>query len=232
MLPPQLTGVAPAGGLQVGPRRNGDVGIEDDGTPAAAAHRLEQREHAVEVEVVEQAEAEDDVESSVPFGGEVPHVVLHEAAALQTECLGGEERPRDVGLPALDADDLRAVERELDREASLEASEVGDPHAAQIRRADDVRRELEDLSQANVGLLHGRLRPRQHSGRQFDVVRGPRSPPRDQRVALVGKRHSSAASCEGPGGAARRASAVAEKGSASGATSARRLPRRRGVRPR
>src|SRR5205814_1172637 len=78
------------------------------------------------VEVVEDAEAEHDVEAAVLLDREVADVVLHQPDSVEAARLGGQTGLFDVGLASLDPEHLGAVQGQLDPVEPLEAGQDDD----------------------------------------------------------------------------------------------------------
>ena len=112
-----------------------DVRIEDQDAVADVGELPQEREHVVRVQVVEQADAEHDVERPVPLAAERAHVLLEQLEPIEAERLLGHTGLLDVRLAPLDRDRLGAVRRELDGVLPLERPEVEHAQLAGGRRS-------------------------------------------------------------------------------------------------
>ncbi len=152
------------------------VRIDDRRPPRKPVDRVHELEHVRGVEVVEDPEREHEIEL-LSIGAEFAHVALPELDVLEPDGLGGENGAGDVSLPTLDAEHLRALASELDREKALHAGEVED--RAVVDPSEHVRRDLKQRPQ--TGLLPDHpLTDRENPVAEIDVVRAPGAELRDQ----------------------------------------------------
>ena len=96
------------------------VRVDDERAAADGGDPVDELEDVGGVEVVEDAEAEHDVELAVLVSAQVTHVA-EPKVDVEAERAGGESRLLEVRLAALDRDDLCAARRELERVHPLEA---------------------------------------------------------------------------------------------------------------
>ena len=120
--------------------------------------------------MVEDAEAEYDVELAMPLAAEVAHVAEAEVD-LEVEDPRGKPRLLEIRLPALDRNHLRASARELEGVHPFETGKVEDTRALDAI-AEHVRDDLDDAPKLHL-VAGGLRRDRPDSVREPDVVCGP-----------------------------------------------------------
>jgi hypothetical protein len=99
--------------------------LDDRGAAGHRAELLDQAEDRRRVEVVEHPEAQDHVEVAEALARDLAQVGLHDLQPVgEAERIARERGLGDVGLAAVEGDDLRAAQRQLDRVEALEAAEV------------------------------------------------------------------------------------------------------------
>src|SRR5437899_1740087 len=101
------------------PHRLGEEPVEAAATAPRPEAPLDEGNHVRAREVVQDPEAQHDVETPVRLGADIANVVLHEVDVRQTEDVLGVGRLGDVALTGLDTDDRAALPGELDREAAF-----------------------------------------------------------------------------------------------------------------
>ena len=118
------------------------------------------------LEVVEEPERKDSVESTARFASD-----LHRVAQDERRSFNAEDSPYELALPdveelAVDAQDLRSLKSALDREISLEAADVRDASIPEVA-AKPLAHDAHDLPVRVVVIV---ARRRVHAIRQRDVV--------------------------------------------------------------
>ncbi len=116
--------------------------------------------------VVEKPECENRVESAGRLPGD-----LHSVAQDERRSFNSEDRTHELALPdveelAVDAEDLRTLERALDREVPLEAADVHDAVAAEVA-SEVLAHDAHDLAVRGVVVV---TRRGVHPVRQGDIV--------------------------------------------------------------
>src|SRR5438309_3804087 len=106
------------------------MGVDHDEAVAQASHVLEKRVGILEV--VEQTEREDRVESTMRVVRQRHRIGLDEGRTRDAE-----DRPHELALPdveelAVDTEDVRPLKCALDGEVSLEAADVHDAPAPEF----------------------------------------------------------------------------------------------------
>ena len=124
-------------------RRGADARVDDERAARDGPDSADHREEVCDIEVVEDAEGEDEIELAVTVGRKIADVAELEVD-IQTERARGETRFLDVRLAAFDRDHLCAAARELERIHAFEAGEI--EHAQPSKRsAEYVGGELRDV---------------------------------------------------------------------------------------
>jgi hypothetical protein len=85
---------------------------------------MHEREDIRDIQVVEDAQAQDYVKRSMGFGRHLADVVYLYSIIREPDLSSREADAIDVDLPTLDCDDLRALPRELDPEDTTLARQV------------------------------------------------------------------------------------------------------------
>src|SRR5262245_43601600 len=88
---------------------------------------LQKSEHIRRIQVIEDAQAENDVEKAVFCDGEVSNVILDQLECLEPQRLLGKTCLLKICVPALDSHHSRPMTGKLHRVHSLQAGEVDDP---------------------------------------------------------------------------------------------------------
>lgn len=134
------------------------------------------------VEMVENAQRENDVERAVAFAREILDVIAPKREVRQPGVLFEQQRFVEVGLPGLDAKHLHALLGQRQREPTLQAAAIGRPQPVEppsVRQ----RQRPHDRSERHVALDEIRLpEQRRHVAGEANVVRRPglrAQPPRE-----------------------------------------------------
>jgi hypothetical protein len=107
------------------------VRIDDREAAADLGDAFQKREHIRYIEVIENPEAQHDIELAIALHGEVTDIVLREAEILEVKNVFGETRFLYTGLTSLDTHHFRPATRELDGIQAFEARQIEDAHSGQ-----------------------------------------------------------------------------------------------------